>query len=85
MNEKMSVNVEILGVNTSHNFMVPDDMTVSKVTDLIIKTLLEEYPGTIFKDDISHLLIQESTGKVLPDNFGIKRLGIVNGERLILI
>lgn len=85
MSEKMSINVEVPGINTTHNFMVPADMNISKIIGLIIKTLEDEYPGTQCSKMAKHFLIQSSTGKVLTDNCGLNQLGVVNGEKLILV
>lgn len=85
MNEKMSINIEIPGINTTHNFLVPTDMSVSKITALVLQTLIEEYPGVQGSKNESHMLIQESTGKALVQNCGLKQLGIVNGETLLLV
>ncbi len=85
MSEKMSINVEVLGINITHNFMVPNDMNVSKMTSLILKTLSEEYPGAECNKIGTHFLVQESSGKILTQNCGLSQLGIVNGEKMILI
>ncbi len=85
MSEKISINVEILGINTSHNFMVPNDMNISKMTSLILKTLEDEYLGVECSKMSNHLLIQASTGKALATNCGLSQLGIINGEKLILM
>lgn len=85
MSEKMSINVEVLGINTTHNFMVPSDMSISIITNLIIKTLEEEYVGVGYGKLSSHMLIQASTGKALAQSCGLSQLGIVNGEKLILV
>ncbi len=85
MSEKMSINVEVLGINTTHNYIVPSDLIVSKIIDLILKTLSEEYPGAQYDELGKRYLIQESTGKALTQSYAISHLGIVNGERFILI
>ena len=85
MSEKMSINVEILGINSTHNFLVPNDMNISKMTSLIIKTLEDEYPKAECSKIVNHMLMQANTGKVLTSNCSLKQLGIVNGEKLILI
>ncbi len=85
MSEKMSVNVEILGLNTSHNFLVPDDMSVQKVISLMIKTLEDEHPGTAESKRNMHMLLQSDSGKALIPNCSMSQQGIVNGEKLILI
>lgn len=85
MSEKMSINIEILGLNTSHNFLVPNDMNISKMTNLIQKTLEDEYAGTECGRMSNHLLIQASSGKALTANCSLSQLGISNGEKLILL
>jgi|GEM_PF-826441 len=85
MSEKLSVNVEIPGINMVHNFLVPNDMNISKVTDLIIKILEDEYKGISYSKKESHLLIQSNNGNALTTNCSLSQLGITDGERLILI
>lgn len=85
MSEKMSINVEILGLNVSHNYLVPNDMNISKMTSLIQKTLEDEYSGAESGRMSNHLLIQASSGKALTFNCSLSQLGIANGEKLILL
>ncbi|MBR4357541.1 MAG: hypothetical protein IKQ00_06410 [Butyrivibrio sp.] len=85
MSEKMSVNIEVLGINTSHNYLVPNDMGISKIILLVIQTLKEEYPEAQCDSQTGHMLIQESTGRALVQNCSLKQLGIVNGEKLLLV
>ena len=85
MNEKLSINIEIPGSNSTHNFLVPCDMGVSKMISLILQTLKEEYPNVQSPKAAGHKLIQESTGKMLLQNCSLKQLGIVTGETLLLI
>lgn len=85
MNEKISINIEVLGVNEVHNYLVPINMSVSKVIVLILKTLKEEYPKVRCDNLKMHMLIQRNTGQALLQNCGLKQLGIVNGETLLLV
>ncbi len=85
MSERMSINVDIPGLNSMYNFMVPGDMSISKVTELLIKIMKDEYPDAAVSLKAPHALIQESTGKVLLNNAGLNQMGIVNGEKLLLI
>ena len=85
MSEKMSINVEVLGINTTHNYMVPSDMNVSKMIELIVKTLSEEYPGAKASNAECHFLVQADTGNVLISSCSLRQLGISNGEQLIMI
>lgn len=85
MSEKMSINVEVLGLNVSHNYLVPNDMNIFKMTNLIQKTLEEEYVGAESGRMSNHLFIQASSGKALTSNCSLSQLGISNGEKLILL
>ncbi len=85
MSEKMSVNIEVLGLNTTHNYMVPNDMSIAKIISLVLQTLKEEYPEAQCNEVGSHLLVRSGTGQALLQNSGLKQLGIVNGETLILL
>lgn len=84
MIEKISINVIVPGINTTHNYMVPAEMIVSSMIDLILQTLSQEYPDVCCNKHDSHVLIQASSGKILASDCGLSRLGIINGERLIL-
>ena len=85
MSEKMLVNVEIPGINMTHNFLVPNDMNIAKVTDLILKILEAEYQGVKYSKSENHVLIQNSTGAALSTKCSLSQLGIIDGERLILV
>ena len=85
MSEKMSINIEVLGINTIHNYIVPSNMSVFKIIGLITKTLLEEYSALEENGQTNHLLIQANSGKVLTSNCSLSQLGIVNGEKLVFI
>ena len=84
MVEKISVNIKVVGLNVEHNFLIPKDMSAKDAVELIVKALCEEYPGV--KDNAEgHSLLQISSGKVLNPSCSLKQLGIVQGERMILI
>jgi len=85
MVEKLSLNVEILPLNVEHNFLIPSDMSVENAASLIVKTVLDEYPGTQRSAMAPTLLIQASSGKVLNSGCSFKQLGIIQGEKLILM
>ena len=85
MSDKLSINVEVPGINTTHNFIVPKDMSVSKMTTLILKTYYDEYPETEKGLDVGHMLIQANSGKALNGSCSLKQLGIVSGEKLIFV
>lgn len=85
MVEKLSLNVEIIPLNIEHNFLIPSDMSVESATALIVKTVLDEYPGVKSAAAVSNMLIQASSGKLLNSKCSFRQLGIIQGEKIILI
>lgn len=85
MVEKLSLNVQIVPLNLEHNFLIPSDMSIENATLLIAKTILDEYPGVKYNALPQNMLIQASSGKVLTSNYSFKQLGIIQGEKIILI
>lgn len=85
MAEKVSVNVKVVSLHKEHNFLIPWEMSVGDATQLIVKTLKEEYPGVAANAMSGHMLMQVSTGKTLPQAFSFKQLGVIQGEKLLLI
>ena len=85
MSEKVSVNIMVPGLNTSHNYLIPDDMSVSKVYELVITTLKDEYPEASVQKLSFHGILQGSTGKMLNNASDLSHLGILDGEKLILL
>ena len=83
--DKISVNIKIIGLNVEHNFLIPSEMCVADATDLIVQALCEEYPGVKNSVSNGHTLMQASSGKVLNQGCSLKQLGIVQGEKMILI
>ncbi len=85
MVEKMSVNVLVLSLNVEHNFLIPIDMRVSDVISLIAQTVAEEYPGVKKRISEGNRLMSASNGKLLDPKNSLKQLGIVSGDKVILI
>ena len=85
MVEKLSLNVEIIPLNIEHNFLIPSDMSVENATALIVKTVLDEYPGVKSAASINNVLIQASSGKMLNSTCSFRQLGIIQGEKIILM
>lgn len=85
MAEKISINIEIPGLNLFHNYFVPEDMNVSKMLELVIKTLSDEYFGTRTTNLKAHMLIQASTGLVVDNGCSLKQIDTADGEKFILI
>ena len=85
MIEKLSLNVLIVPLNVEHNFLIPADMSIENATKLISKTLLDEYPGVKYATTGINLLIQASSGKILNAKCSFRQLGIIQGEKIILM
>jgi len=85
ISDKISINVKSIGLNVTHNFIIPSDMKCGKVVGLIAMTIKEEYPGTFFSKENNHFLVHEESGKMVNLEYNMKKLGVVNGERFILV
>ena len=85
MVEKISINIKVPSLNVEHNFLVPIDMSVGVTVGLIEKTLLEEYPGVKKSLLNTKALMQLSTGKILALACNLRQLGIIQGEKLLLL
>ena len=85
MVEKLSLNVQIVPLNVEHNFLVPSEMSIENAIVLISKTILDEYPGVKYASTVNSLLIQASSGKVLNAKCSFRQLGIIQGEKIILM
>ena len=85
MVEKLSLNVQIVPLNLEHNFLVPLDMSIENARMLISKTVLDEYPGVKYASTATNLLIQASSGKVMNAKCSFRQLGIIQGEKIILM
>ena len=85
MVEKLSLNVQIVPLNLEHNFLVPLDMSIENARMLISKTVLDGYPGVKYASTATNLLIQASSGKVLNAKCSFRQLGIIQGEKIILM
>lgn len=86
MAEKISIYVYVPGLNVTHNFLVPDDMALAKVEDLVMNILKDEYPGTPASGSMGrHFFLKSESGEVLNEGCSLKQYGAVNGERLVLV
>lgn len=83
--DKISINIKVVGLNVDHNFLIPREMSVHDAVDLIVKALCEEYPEVNNNMLDGHSLMQISSGRMLNQSCSFKQLGIVQGERMILI
>ena len=85
MVETLSLNVSIPSINVEHNFIVPVDMAVEVAINLMLQTLLEEYPGVHRSSMKNNNLIQRRSGKLLTHGCSFKQLGIMQGDNLVLM
>ncbi len=85
MVDKISINVLVSSINVEHNFLVPHDMSIRHATQLILQSLREEYPGIRNTSSAGSLLMQHASGKVLNPECSLQQLGIVQGEKFVLI
>ena len=85
MVERLSLNVVIIPLNIEHNFLIPSDMSIENAVSLIIKTVLDEYPGVKCATTANNLLVQASSGKILNAKCSFRQLGIIQGEKIILM
>ena len=85
MVEKLSINIEVVSLNIEHNFLIPSNMSVESAISLVIKTILDEYPGVKQNQTDANFMIQASSGKVLEPKCSFKQLGIIQGEKIILM
>lgn len=83
--EKISVNIMVVGLNLEHNFLVPQEMCISDVVDLIVQALKDEYPKVKNMSLGKFSLMQITSGKILNPSCNFNQLGIVQGERLLLL
>ncbi len=84
MVDKISINISVLSLNVQHNFLVPADMSVADAIALVAQTILEEYPG-VRRPLEGNRMIYASNGKLLNPACSFSQLGVVSGEKIILI
>jgi len=60
-------------------------MNVGEATLLIIQILLDEYPDINVNYLLEYRLMQVFSGKILNSGCSFRQLGIVQGEKLMLI
>lgn len=85
MVEKLSLNILVVPLNVEHNYLIPADMSIENATMLISKTIFDEYPGVKQATTVPNLLIQASSGKVLNAKCSFRQLGIIQGEKIIML
>jgi hypothetical protein len=84
MNTKTLFSVRLSANNTTHEFWVPNELSILKVTQLICR-ILKEQEGRFFTPNTSTTLYLESSGDELDINLFVEEYGFANGTRLVLI
>lgn len=80
--KKISLNVNIPSIGKVHDFIVPDNMSIKKITQLMAITLVDEYGITSNNENL--LLINLSDNTMLNGSCSLKQLSIKNGSKLML-
>lgn len=80
---KISVTVMIPALNHTYEFMVPNNMSVRDVQQLMIRILSSEYGISDRNTDV--MLFDMEDGNVLRLECSFAQLGISDGARLLMI
>lgn len=81
--EKISVTVKIPAVDGTYNFMVPDNMSVRDVQNLMLRILNSEYG--ISSNNSNVMLFDLNDKRALRLDCNFSQLGIVDGAALLLV
>lgn len=81
--EKISVTVKIPALNNTYEFIIPNNMSVRNVQNLIIRILNSEYGILDKNSDVMLFDMNDNTALRLECSFS--QLGISDGAKLLLI
>jgi len=81
--EKISVTVKIPALNDTYEFIIPNNMSVRNVQNLIIRILNSEYGISDKSSDVMLFDMNDNTALRLECSFS--QLGISDGAKLLLI
>lgn len=84
MIQKISLSVRVPSVQKTHDFVLPESMSIKKVISLMSLTIADEYSGTSNNSD-TLMLIDVNDNTTLNSGCSLKQLGIKNGAKLMLI
>lgn len=79
------IKVKVPGLNVEHEFLVPGDMQISKVTELLAQLLRSEYPKVRVDASAAAELLQASSGLALEPKGTLNKSGIGDGDTFILM
>ena len=81
--EKISITVRIPALDNTYDFIVPNNMSVQNIQNLIVKILSSEYGISTTNNDV--MLFDTSDNKALRLECSFAQLGISDGAKLLLI
>lgn len=81
--EKISVTVRIPALENSYDFLVPGNMSVKNVQQLMVRILSSEYG--VLENSSDAMLFDTEDGKALRLECSLTQLGILDGSELILM
>lgn len=81
--KKISITVRIPALDNTYDFMVPDNMSVQNVQNLIVRILSTEYGISNTTNDV--MLFDTSDNKALRLECSFAQLGIADGAKLLMI
>ena len=84
MIQKISISVRVPSVQKTHDFVLPENMSIKKVISLMSLTIADEYSSTSKGSD-TLMLIDQKDNTVLNKECSLKQLGIKNGAKLMFI
>lgn len=79
------IKVKVPGLNVEHEFLVPGDMQIRKVTELLVQLLRGEYPKVQMQPSTKAELLQASSGLALELDSTLNKSGIGDGDTFILL
>lgn len=81
--EKISITVRIPALDNTYDFIVPNNMSVQNVQNLIVKILSSEYGISTTNNDV--MLFDTSDNKALRLECSFAQLGISDGAKLLML
>ncbi|WP_143482694.1 EsaB/YukD family protein [Pseudoflavonifractor sp. An44] len=81
--EKISITVRIPALDNTYDFIVPNNMPVQNIQNLIVKILSSEYGISTTNNDV--MLFDTSDNKALRLECSFAQLGISEGAKLLML
>lgn len=81
--EKISITVRIPALDNTYDFIVPNNMSVQNIQNLIVKILSSEYGISTTNNDV--MLFDTSDNKALRLECSFAQLGISDGAKLLML